>query len=363
MHDSLLLNGLFFHDGFAVRAENGLAFVVLFLDRDFVRLDELGFRVRLEILNHPLRHEKHREDQADGQQQVVSHAHQIHPKIAKRSGRMPGDTAHQRSSERDADGGGGKVVNRQCDHLREVGHRGFADVALPVGVGRETDGGIKCEVGTQRAEALRIERQQVLQAQNCVGKNATDQTEKQHGERVLFPIVLLVGAHSHQAIREPLQRTEHRVEPGFAVRIEHAQEIKPHWFRNHHKCDNVERELKPSIGVHSHSSKFLRANHRHEQVDEQKQSNDSCDEVFHNAFLEFFTETDVKAAHDKKCHHNAHENQVTHKTSPATELTTRVRSYRYDDSVADERIIKISAFRVKISLRELWSLNSLPRPH
>src|SRR5213594_2263950 len=31
--------------------------------------DELGFRVRLEILNHSLRHEKHREDQADGQQQ------------------------------------------------------------------------------------------------------------------------------------------------------------------------------------------------------------------------------------------------------------------------------------------------------
>jgi|SRR5947208_12531353 len=79
--------------------------------------------------------------------------------------------------------------------------------------------------------------------------------------------------------------------------------------------------------------------------------------------LEFVTETDVKAAHDEKCHHNAHENQVTHKTSPATELTTRVRSYRYDDSVTDEQIIKMSAFRVKISLSQLWSLNPLPRLH
>ena len=59
---------------------------------------------------------------------------------------MPGDAAHECRGKRDAGGGGAEVVNHQRDHLREVGHGGFAGVALPVGVGGEADGGVEREV-------------------------------------------------------------------------------------------------------------------------------------------------------------------------------------------------------------------------
>ena len=58
----------------------------------------------------------------------------------------------------------------------------------------------------ERAESLRIERQQMLQAQNGVGEQATHQAEEQHGERVLLPIVLLARIDAHQPIGQPLQR-------------------------------------------------------------------------------------------------------------------------------------------------------------
>jgi len=89
------------------------------------------------------------------------------------------------------------------------------------------------------------------------------------------------------------------------------------------------------------SSEFLRANHSHEQVDEQQKGNDAHDKGFHIAFLEFFAKTDVETAQGKKCHDNADEYQVTHKISAAAELSTRFRSWRYGDSVAGGRLIKI----------------------
>ncbi len=128
-----------------------LAFVVLFLDLDLHRLDQGRLRVRLEILNHALRHQEDREDQADRQQQVVSHAHEIDPEIADRFCRMPRNCPHQRGGDGDAGGGGNEIVKRQPDHLREIRHGRFAAVALPVGVGRETDGGVKREIGTDPA--------------------------------------------------------------------------------------------------------------------------------------------------------------------------------------------------------------------
>ena len=106
---------------------------------------------------------------------------------------MPRNAAHQRSGDGDAGRGGDEIVKRQPDHLREVRHRAFAAVALPVGVGGETDRGVEREMLAQRPELLRIERQQMLQAQNRVSEQAAHQTEEQHRERVLFPVVLLAS--------------------------------------------------------------------------------------------------------------------------------------------------------------------------
>ena len=63
--------------------------------------------------------------------------------IAERCDRIPRDAAHERRRQRDARGRRAEVVDNQRDHLREIRHRGFAGVALPVGVGGEADGRVE----------------------------------------------------------------------------------------------------------------------------------------------------------------------------------------------------------------------------
>ena len=97
-----------------------------------------------------------------------------------------------------------------------------------------------------RAKTLRIQREQMLQPQDRVSEQTAHQTEQQHGQGVLFPILLALRLHPHQAIGEPLQRSQHGVEPGSAVGIEHPQEIKPHRFGDRRKRDDEESELQPA---------------------------------------------------------------------------------------------------------------------
>jgi hypothetical protein len=52
---------------------------------------------------------------------------------------MPRETADEREREHDAGRGGQIILVRQAEHLHEVGHRAFAAVVLPVGVGDEAD--------------------------------------------------------------------------------------------------------------------------------------------------------------------------------------------------------------------------------
>ena len=86
-----------------------------------------------------MRHEEDREDEANGQQQVVSHADEIDPEVAERLGRVSRNAADERGGDGNAGRGRDEIVKRQRDHLREIRHGGFADVVLPIGVGRETD--------------------------------------------------------------------------------------------------------------------------------------------------------------------------------------------------------------------------------
>ena len=113
LHDELFVHGLVFHDSFAVFVHHRLAFVVHLGHGNLIRLNELRLRVRLEILDHALRHEEHGEHEADRQQQVICDAHEVHPEVAEGLGRVPCHAAHERRGEADADGGGDEVVNRQ----------------------------------------------------------------------------------------------------------------------------------------------------------------------------------------------------------------------------------------------------------
>jgi hypothetical protein len=79
---------------------------------------------------------------------------------------------------------------REAEHLREIAHRAFTTVILPVGVGDKADGGIEGEVRSNGRHACRIEGQQSLNPQQDIeNKKATDM-EEEHPDRVRDPILL-----------------------------------------------------------------------------------------------------------------------------------------------------------------------------
>ena len=87
LHDGLRIERLIFHHGISLGVNDRFSIRVVLLDGNGLRFDQFRRRVRFEILNHALRYEKNREHEADGQQQIISDARQIHPEIA--DGRAP----------------------------------------------------------------------------------------------------------------------------------------------------------------------------------------------------------------------------------------------------------------------------------
>src|SRR5262249_52481558 len=100
------------------------------------------------------------------------------------------------------------------------------------------------------AESLRIEREEILQPQNRVGEQATNQTEQEHGKRVLLPIVFLVWIDTSQPIGRGFERPQNRIEPCSAVCIEHLQQIQAQGLGNQRKRCEEESELKPAVQLH-----------------------------------------------------------------------------------------------------------------
>ncbi len=117
---------------------------------------------------------------------------------------MTRNSPHERCGDGDASGSRDKIVKRQSDHLREVRHGGLTAVALPIGVRRETRRGVERAIRTDAGKLLRIEGKKILQPQNRVGEQAADQTEQQHCEGVLLPVVLFIRIDTHDAISPAL---------------------------------------------------------------------------------------------------------------------------------------------------------------
>src|SRR5215510_12100560 len=86
---------------------------------------------------------------------------------------------------------------------------------------------------------------------------------------------------AHRAISESFQWTHQPVDPGLSVRVEDTHEVQAHGFRDSGQRDHKEAKLNPAIHIHPHSSKFLRAKHCYEQVDEKPQGYRSYNPGFH----------------------------------------------------------------------------------
>ena len=245
---------LFFHDRIChPDALTGFALVILSCRTliRFMRLDQFGRGVRLEILDHALRNQKNSKDDAYRHQQIIGHADQIDPKIADGFGRVPHDGPHQGGGDGDARRGRGEVMDDKRDHLRQIGHGGFARVGLPIGIGGKTDGGVESQIGREIVKTLRVQRKVFLHPKHDIGEQTTHQAEKQHGKGVLPPIMLMPGVHAHDPVGQALARAKDGVKPGFAIGIQDLAEIEAHRFGDRRQHGDETSQLQPINSTHN----------------------------------------------------------------------------------------------------------------
>ena len=188
--------------------------------------------VGAEVLHHALPHEQDRQHGRDRQQDVERRAGDVDPEVADGPGAVAGKAAAERDDDHDAGGSGEEVLHREPGHLREIAHRGLARVALPVGVGDETDGRVEGGVGADVREALRIQRQPSLQALQDIERERPEGVEQQQIRGVRLPAALVRRVDTAQAVNPALERRGGAQRPdGPAVeylRHVHAERLHAH---------------------------------------------------------------------------------------------------------------------------------------
>jgi hypothetical protein len=160
-----------------------------------------------------------------------------------------GERSRQSGGDGDPDGGGEEVLHRQPGHLRQVAERCLAAVELPVGVGDEADRRVERQVRVHAGEVLRIERQNLLNAQNGVEQGEPGEAEGQHGKGVGQPALALLRLDPGRAIKNALHRLQHRGEPS-ALALPHAGHIETERPTQRHRDADREDDLGPTLPIH-----------------------------------------------------------------------------------------------------------------
>ena len=117
-------------------------------------------------------------------QDVERAAGHIDPEIADGAYRMAREAADYRDREHDAGCRRKIILVRQPEHLHQVGHRVFAGVVLPVGIGDEAHRRVEREAFLDGGLSLGIERQVELRAHQHVENEQAADVEQQHADRV-----------------------------------------------------------------------------------------------------------------------------------------------------------------------------------
>jgi hypothetical protein len=167
----------------------------------------------------------HGDHQGEGQQEVEIDARQVGIEVAKPLAAIGGEGAGDRGGHGHAGGGRDEVVRGQARHLREGRDRLLRHIGLPVGVGDEADGGVEGQVRRHAGEALRIERQEVLEAQGQVEDDKARGREGQEARGVAQPVLRAVALDAADGIDDALHGFQHRIEPG-ALTLPDAGEIE-----------------------------------------------------------------------------------------------------------------------------------------
>ena len=141
-------------------------------------------------MRHALPDEEQADDDRDRQQDVEDAARQIDPEIADRLRRAAREAADQRDGERNAGRGRHEIVHRQPRHLREIAHRRFGHIGLPVRVGDEAHRRVEGEALLDRGLTLRVEGQDPLQPLQRIKRDEARHAEEQHGDGIGDPMLV-----------------------------------------------------------------------------------------------------------------------------------------------------------------------------
>ena len=256
----------------------------------FERLDRLR---RLEILNGALRHEEQSGDYRNRKQDIKRAARDVDPEVADGLRGVPRESANQGDGDRDSDRGRHEVLNRERGHLRQVAHRRFRRVGLPVGVGHEADGGVEGQVRRHRrgewgrlgrGKLHGIQRQMALQPLQQVDEQKAEDAQRNHGGRVADPRLLLVLADSAKPIDQPLQWAKNGVKK-CSLALEDTVHERAHGLGDRQHNTEKNQYLRNTDPSHFSTSKLLRPKQRVHQINEQSRRHDSRNGVFHGILL------------------------------------------------------------------------------
>ena len=195
------------------------------------------------------------------QQDVEGRTRQVDPEIADRLRRVAGNAPRQGDQHGHARRRRDEVLHGQRQHLRQVAHRRFAAVALPVGVGGEADRGIERGVRRDRSQSLRVERQDALEPLQHIDRQEPQQVEDQQRRGIRLPGHLGIGFHRRGAIEEALDGRQHRVKEGPLAAVD-ARHEPAQRLDEQQQSDQVDNRLEPIQSTHPNFSGFSRATNR-----------------------------------------------------------------------------------------------------
>src|SRR5262249_45721993 len=122
----------------------------------------------------------------------------------------------------------------------------------------EARSGVEGLVRRDRSEALRIQRQDLLQALDCVCNQQRDGAENQQLERVGFPVLALPRVDAAEPVEQPFDRPE-KARQRLPVAFEDAEHVDAERLCDRQDKRREKQNLKPAVERHKKSLRTARA--------------------------------------------------------------------------------------------------------
>jgi hypothetical protein len=132
---------------------------------------------------------------------------------------------------------------------------------LPVRVGAEADRGVEGRVGRYGPEALRVEREDALEALERVHEEDAPEVEQEHRNGVRLPALLGFGPDAREPVDSPLEPAEDRLKTRRPAVIDPGH-VEPERLRQQEQDAQIEHDLEDTVRGHENTSGFRRATTR-----------------------------------------------------------------------------------------------------